>query len=126
MAVFLGPLLTHWYKIRSGEYVSKYYKKEECFFNIVTDIGGFRSERSEPAKKENVYKAYRQLWLYSSDETIRKINQLFFSMGARKLSYEELSVSSKGQCELMLQIRKDFYGETELNPEDYQIVFFNE
>ncbi|GAG57176.1 unnamed protein product [marine sediment metagenome] len=122
----LGPQLTQWYKTQSGKDVSKYYKKEKCFFTIVTDIGGFRSERSEPAKKENIYKSYRQLWLYASDETIRKINEFFFSMGAKRLSYDELTKSSKGHCELILQIRKDFYGETKLKPEDYQIVFFNE
>lgn len=99
---------------------------EERFFNLVTDIGGFRAERSDPEKKEKVYEAYRQLWLYASDDTLRKINNLFFSMGAARLTYDQLSESSKGQCETVLQIRKEFYGQTTLRPEEYQIVIFRE
>jgi len=126
LATIFGALVTQWYKIRTEKGLSKYQQKEERFFNLVTDIGGFRDERSDPERKERVYDAYRQLWLYASDETIRKINDLFFSQGAARLTYDELAESSKGQCELVLQIRKDFFGQTTLRPEDYQIVLFRE
>jgi len=126
LASIFGSLITQWYKIRSDKELGKFHQKEERFFRLITDLGGFRAEKSDPGKKERVYEAYRQLWLYASDETIQKINEFFFSMGAKRLSYEELSKTFKGQCEMVLQIRKDFYGKTDLKPEEYQIVFFRE
>ena len=101
LASILGPLVTQWYRIRTEKKIRKFHQIEERFFNLVTDMGGFRPERSDPEKKEKVYEAYRQLWLYASDKTIKKINNLFHGMGAPRLTYNELTQSSKGQCEMI-------------------------
>ncbi len=120
----LGPVITEWYKIKSAKAASKYYKKEKCYDTLVTDIVGFRDSKPEQDKKESFYQAYRHLWLYSSDEAIRKVNQFFYSTGGELVPYEERNIADKMYCELMLQLRKDFYGETKLKLEEYQNIYF--
>jgi len=121
----IGPLALHFYKIYTEKEFSRLAKKEQFFSEIFDKLEGFRPQRKEVDKQELVYGAYRQLWLHASDETIRKINELFIATGADRPTYDELEVSKQNMCEMVLQMRKEFYGDkTNLKPEEFQFIFF--
>jgi len=54
------------------------------------------------------------------------MNEFMFGTGARKLTYAELDPGVKTECEMILQIRKEFFGKTKLKPEDFQVVFYRD
>ncbi len=121
----IGPLALHFYKIYSEKEISRDNERERWFSEIFDKLVGFRKARKEVGKQELVYSAYRQLWLHASDDTIRKINEVFMGSGAGRPTYDEMSVAKKAICEMALQMRKEFYGnKTNLKPEEFHLIFF--
>lgn len=118
----LAPLVTGWYKIRKDKEFRKFQQKEERFFSLLTDVVAFTVGAEDVTQKEKFLQAYRQIWLYASDEAIKSINNFFRSVGAHFRKWEELGEAYKRHNQMILQLRKDFYGKTKLNPEDFLIV----
>jgi hypothetical protein len=122
LASIVGSLLTRWYKIRSDKEIRKFLQKEKRFFDMLTNMDAFTIGKEDKAKKEKINEAYRQLWLYGSDETIRSINRFWISTGTKPSEEKDRTEADKRHCEMVLQIRKDFYGKTDLKPEEYLLV----
>jgi hypothetical protein len=88
----------------------------------LTNVGGFRVARPDVDKKERFYEEYRQLWLYASDETIRSINNFWIATGATPPSELKLAPADVATCQMILQLRRDFYGKTKLKPQEFLII----
>jgi hypothetical protein len=118
----VGVLVTEYYRVRSEKELRKFQHKEERYVNMLSNFGGFRVGKIDVEKQERFYQEYSQLWLYASDETIRSVNSFWIATGATQPSELELSKADKATCQMILQLRKDFYGETQLKPEEFLIV----
>lgn len=124
MGSLFGPIITKRLDINSDKELKKYYNKQEQMSKILGSLAGFRSGLTDPDMQETSYEAYRQLWLYAPDEVIRSINEFYFSTGARRVSDDELSEADKALSGMILQLRKNIYGKTELKRTDYLIIRF--
>jgi hypothetical protein len=75
--------------------------------------------KADRNKIEEFYEHYRTAWLYVPDDVICLINRFFITTGYQK---RELDEADKAACNLVWQMRKDFYGDTKLNPEEFLIL----
>jgi hypothetical protein len=98
--------------------------KEILFSKLLRNTATFREGKGKEDLKEEFYEAYRQIWLYATDETILKINNFFYATGAKRQTIDELSESDLKHAEMILQLRQEFYGTTKLKPENYLIIRF--
>jgi len=99
-------------------------QSEEICFTILNDIEGFyvgHSDKEEALKlKQDFTKAYRHIWLYSSDEVIKAINAFIISQGYIK---QNETPQIKAVAEMVYQMRKTiYYGKTQLKPEDFLVI----
>lgn len=124
LASIIGSFINQLYKTRSDKKIRKFRQKEERFFSMLTDSGAFVVGTKDPDKMKKFYEGYRQIWLYASDKTITAINEFFKATGAKPKKWEELNEADKKHGQMILQLRKEFYGKTELKPEDYLILSF--
>lgn len=98
--------------------------KEKLFSALLQNSATFRAGKGKEELKEEFYEAYRKIWLYATDETIKEINYFFYATGARHMRPGELSEQDYGHARMILRLREEFYGTTELGPEDYLIIQF--
>jgi hypothetical protein len=91
---------------------------------MLTNIDAFTIGKEDKTKREEIYKAYRQLWLYGSDETIQAINKFWISQMGEPPKEEQRTDADRRHGEMVLQLRKDFYGKTNLKSEDYYLLLF--
>jgi len=98
--------------------------KRNLFSALLTDSANFREGIGKGELKEKFYEAYRHSWLYATDETIRKINNFFYATGAKRMSRGELPKQDIAHAEMILRLREELYGTTELVPQDYLIIQF--
>jgi hypothetical protein len=69
--------------------------------------------------KKEFIQAYRQIWLYSPDEVIKKINAFFVSSGYSK---QIETAQDKAARDMVFTMRKTIQGDTELKPEEFLIA----
>lgn len=69
--------------------------------------------------RKKFIEAYRHLWLYSSDEVIRKVNDFLISLGYSK---PVETPQDKAAREMIYAMRKSIYGNTQLFSEDFLIA----
>ena len=99
--------------------------KEKFFSILLKNTETFRVGKGKQELKEEFYEAYKQIWLYATDETIKKINSFFYSQSAKHQIKEDLSEPNLRHAEMILQLKQEFYGTTQLRPEDYLVIQFN-
>ena len=119
LASILGPLFLEIYRSYSKKVERKFLQMEERFFSLLTTLSAFRVEYIDPKKIEEFNEAYRQIWLYAPDEAIIAINKFFEALGAKK---EDLTYADHKAVEMVLELRKQYYGKTNLQPENFMII----
>jgi len=86
---------------------------------MLTLIKAFRESTIDPEGIDNFYDAYRQIWLYAPDDTIRSLNNFFRGIGAKE---PEITDAGRTAAEMVLGMRKAYYGKTKLKPEDFLVI----
>lgn len=119
LASILGNLLVQFYRIRADIKQRVRAQMEERFFNMLTLIKAFRQSTLDPKGIDEFYDAYRHIWLYAPDDVIRSINNFFRRIGAEK---QEITDADKTAAEMVLAMRKAYYGKTKLKSEDFLII----
>lgn len=98
--------------------------------NLITYVNrGFLDKGVNATESmENKKKFYEQsyiVWLYASDEVIRKLNNFAKAVGdfSKERTSENNEVTSRCLKELLYSMRKDTKGKTSLKPEEVVFTF---
>jgi hypothetical protein len=115
-----GPKFQESWRQKSQKETRIWSQNEERFSNMLKTLEGFYIEYPDPQEalklRKEFMKEYRQVWLYSSDDAIRKINAFFLSTGYSK---NVETVQDKTFRGMVYNMRKTIYGNTALKPEDF-------
>lgn len=118
-----GPRFQESWRQKSQKETRIWSQNEERFFNMLTFGEGFYSGYPDPQEalklKKEFVRAYRQVWLYSPDGVVRKINAFFVASGYSK---QIETPQDKAFRDMVYAMRKTIYGDTELKPEEFLIA----
>jgi len=118
IAAIIGPWIIEYWKWRSEPKNRILHESEVRYFTLLTNLEGF-FENHDPKKIAQFYEHYRTAWLYAPDEVIKAINRFFEAQGVR---HTKLSEADEAACNMVWQMRKAFYRNTKLRPEEFLIV----
>lgn len=118
IAAIIGPWLIEYWKWRNEPIRRILHEKEVRYFALLTNLEGFMRE-GDLTKIATFYEHYRTAWLYVPDKTVIAINGFFKATGYKQ---QKLSEADKAACNLVWQMRKDFFIDTKLEPGDFFIL----
>jgi len=119
IAAILGPWIIEYWKWRTEPKRRILQEKEIRYFNLLTNLTGFYEGQYDPTKIEIFYEHYRTAWLYVPDSVIKSINKFFEAQGIQQTELREVE---KATCNMIWQMRRDFYGDTSLSPEEFLFI----
>lgn len=119
IAGLVGSYLTYYFAIKSKRKESMLKFKEEKYTNLLILLQGFVGKTVSAEKKKKFFEEQYKSWLYSSDEVVEAINKMV-----------RLVIESHGQApnpeegrkaigNIVLAMRKDLLGKTNLNHKDF-------
>jgi hypothetical protein len=115
----ISAWVTYLFTIRTKKNENILRFKEEKYANLLVLLQGFVGRTVSPDLKKKFFEEQYKSWLYSSDDVVKSINDLV------KLLIEERGKTpdqKKGReviGNIVLQMRKDLLGRTNLKSDDF-------
>jgi len=121
---FISAVATLWIgyfvtvRVKKSESILKF--KEEKYANLLVLLQGFIGETNSRDTKKRFFEEQYKSWVYASDDVVHAMNDLV------KLLIEEKDNTPNPQKgrqvigNIVLQMRKDLLGETELKENDFK------
>ena len=117
ITAILGPWITEYYKWRNEPKRRILYEGEVRYFGMLQNASGFFAP-SDPNKLEEFNEHYRTAWLYVPDQVIKSINELY----EKYIGIQEKDEKKEAMSKMIWEMRRDFYGNTDLKPEDFLFI----
>lgn len=120
VTAILGSYLTYYFAMKSKKTEAMIKFKEEKYSNLVVALQGFIGTTVSADTKRKFFEEQYKSWLYSSDDVVKSLNELI-----------QLLIEEKGQApdpekgrriigNIILEMRKDLIGKTELTYKDFR------
>ncbi len=93
--------------------------KEEKYANLLTLLQGFVGRTASGDLKRKFFEEQYRSWLYSSDEVVVAINGMVALLISEQGNTSDPKKGKKIIGNIVLEIRKDLLGKTNLKPEDF-------
>jgi hypothetical protein len=122
ISVVIGAWVTYFFTEKSKKYEAMLKFKEEKYTNLLILLQGFVGQTTSGDLKQKFFEEQYKSWLYSSDEVVAAINEMiaFLIKERGNIPYPEQGKKIIGN--IVLQMRKDLLGKTNLKPEDFIYV----
>jgi hypothetical protein len=116
----ISSYLTYYFAIKSKRDESILKFKEEKYSNLLILLQGFVGVTTSSEKKVKFFEEQYKSWLYSSDDVVKSINEMIElvkqSHGSNPKPYD----GRKAIGNIVLAMRKDMLGKTNLTNLDFQ------
>lgn len=120
ITAILSSYLTYYFAIKSKKTEAMIKFKEEKYSNLVVALQGFVGTTVSADTKRKFFEEQYKSWLYSSDDVVKSINELIqLLIEGRGLTLDP----EKGRKligSIILEMRKDLIGKTELTYKDFR------
>lgn len=125
--LFVGPIiaglvssyLTYYFTIKSKHKESILKFKEEKYTNLLILLQGFIGKTVSAEKKKKFFDEQYKSWLYSSDEVVETINKMVRLVIESRGNNPNPEEGRKVIGDIVLAMRKDLLGKTNLNHKDF-------
>lgn len=117
ITAILGPWIIEYYKLRNEPKRRILHEGEVRYFGMLKNASGF-FDPSDPNKLEEFYEHYRTAWLYVPDQVIKSINELYETY----IDIQEKDEKKEAMSKMIWEMRRAFYGNTDLKPEDFLFI----
>ena len=117
ITAILGPWIIEYYKWRNEPKRRILHEGEVRYFGMLKNVSGF-FDPPDPNKLEEFYEHYRTAWLYVPDQVIKSINELY----KKYIVIQEKDEKKEAMSKMIWEMRRAFYGNTDLKPEDYLFI----
>ena len=114
ITAILGPWIIEAYKWRTEPKRRILHESEVTYFGMLENVSGFFSP-SDPNKLEEFNEHYRTAWLYVPDQVIMSINEFY----KKYVTIQEKDEIEEAMSKMILEMRRDFYRNTDLKSEDF-------
>lgn len=126
--LFIGPVLaglassylTYYFAIQSkrNEAILKF--KEEKYSNLLILLQGFIGNTISAERKRKFYEEQYKSWLYCSDDVVKAVNRMTSLIINYRGQQPNPEAGHKVVGEIVLAMRKDLLGKTDLNYNDFR------
>jgi hypothetical protein len=117
ITAILGPWITEYYKWHNEPKRTILHESEVRYYGMLKNVSGFFSSR-DPDKLEEFYEHYSTAWLYAPDQVIRSINELY----KKYIPIQEKDEKEVAMGTMIWEMRRAFYGNTDLEPKDFLFI----
>lgn len=120
LTAIAGSYLTYFFASRSKreEAILKY--KEEKYANLLVLLQGFVGSTATSETKRKFFEEQYRSWIYSSDEVVKAINEMVKLVINSKGKDPDPELGRKVVGNIVLAMRKDLNGKTNLNYTDFR------
>ena len=119
ITAILGPWITEYYKWRNEPKRRILHESEVRYFGMLKDVSVFFSPSPQDLEKlEDFCEHYRTAWLYVPDQVIKSINELY----KKYVPIQEKDEEKEAMSKMIWEMRRAFYGNTDLKPEDFLFI----
>ncbi|MHA1743581.1 MAG: hypothetical protein ACTSV6_04945 [Candidatus Heimdallarchaeota archaeon] len=119
MAGLIGSYLTYYFTLKSKKKESILKFKEEKYTNLLILLQGFVGKTVSAETKKKFFEEQYKSWLYSSDEVVKAINNMVRLVIESRGEEPDQQAGRKAVGNIVLAMRKDLLGKTELNFNDF-------
>ena len=116
----ISSYLTYYFAIKSKKNESILKFKEEKYSNLLILLQGFVGKTTSGETKKKFFEEQYKSWLYSSDGVVKAINEMVQLVINAKGKEPEQEKGKKAVGNIVLEMRKDLSGKTNLKSEDFR------
>ena len=116
----LSSYLTYFFATRATKNESMIRFKEKKYSNLVIALKGFVGSTTSADKKIKFYEEQYKAWLYSSDSVVTAINDLTKLLIEEKGKDPDPEKGRRVIGNIILQMRKNLVGKTNLKYKDFR------
>ena len=116
----ISSYLTYYFTNKSKKSESILRFKEEKYSNLLILLQGFVGKTTSGEMKKKFFEEQYKSWLYSSDGVIRAINDMVKLVIESKGKEPDHEKGKKAVGNIVLEMRNDLLGKTELCDNDFR------
>lgn len=116
----ISSYLTYYFAIKSKKNEAILKFKEEKYSNLLILLQGFVGKTTSGETKKKFFEEQYKSWLYSSDGVVKAINEMVQLVINAKGKEPEQEKGKKVVGNIVLEMRKDLSGKTNLKSEDFR------
>ncbi|MFZ2970929.1 MAG: hypothetical protein WA063_07325 [Minisyncoccia bacterium] len=120
ITAILGSYLTYYFAIKSKKNEAILKFKEEKYSNLLILLQGFVGRTTSGEVKRRFFEEQYKSWLYSSDGVVKAINEMVQLVISSKGKEPEQEKGKKAVGNVVLEMRKDLSGKTNLTSDDFR------
>ncbi len=120
ITAILGSYLTYYFTIKSKKSEAILKFKEEKYSNLLILLQGFVGRTTSGETKRKFFEEQYKSWLYCSDGVVKAINKMVQLVIDSRGKEPEPEKGKKAVGNIVLEMRKDLLGKTELTSEDFR------
>lgn len=120
IAAIASSYLTYIFTIKSKQHEAMIQFKEEKYSNLIIALQGFIGSTVSAETKKIFFEEQYKSWLYSSDEVTKSINDLIKLLQKEQGNAPNPEEGRKVVGNIILQMRKDLIGRTQLTYSDFR------
>ena len=121
---FISGVISAWItylftiRVKKSENMIKF--KEEKYANLLIHLQGFVGKTISGNTKKKFFEEQYKSWLYASDDVVQSINDLVKLLIEERGNMPNPQKGRKVVGNIVLQMRKDLLGKTELKENDFR------
>ena len=116
----VSSYLTYYFAIKSKKNEAILKFKEEKYSNLLILLQGFVGKTTSGETKKKFFEEQYKSQLYSSDEVVKAINEMVQIVINARGKEPEQEKGKKAVGNIVLEMRKDLSGKTNLKSEDFR------
>ncbi|MBI1821578.1 MAG: hypothetical protein HY036_01430 [Nitrospirae bacterium] len=116
----LSSYLTYYFAIKSKKSEAILKFKEEKYSNLLILLQGFVGKTTSGETKRKFFEEQYKSWLYSSDGVVKAINEMVQLVISSRSKAPEPEKGKRAIGNIVLEMRKDLSGKTNLKSEDFR------
>jgi hypothetical protein len=116
----ISSYLTYFFAIKSKKSEAILKFKEEKYSNLLILLQGFVGKTTSGETKRKFFEEQYKSWLYCSDSVVKAINKMVQLVIDSRGKEPDTEKGKKAVGNIVLEMRKDLLGKTELTTNDFK------
>lgn len=118
----VSAYITYFFTIRSKKSEAMLKFKEEKYSRLLVLLQGFVGKTASSALKKEFFEEQYKSWLYCSDEVVTATNQMIELVINHRGTYPDRDKGKQAVGNIVLAMRKDLLGSTNLKNTDFVYI----
>ena len=122
LVAVISSYLTYYFAIKSRKDESISEFREEKYTALLVYLQGFVGKTASGEIKRKFFEEQYKSWLYASDGVVKAVNNMVQLVIDSKGNDPNAEVGRKAVGNIVLEMRKDLLGKTDLKSDDFRYI----